>query len=488
MNYKLNFLVIFLILSGFISSDTNRQHRAVKLRAVKDSVWVYSTAKDTDMRLSLVSKPTFQPAIQPLETEVSIFVNPNKTFQTFFGIGGAITDASAEVFASLSSPKQEELLKAYYSSESGIGYSLVRTHIHSCDFSRGSYTYVSDNDKSLKTFSIEHDRKYRIPMIKRATAMANGHLPLYVSPWSPPAFMKTNQNMLRGGKLLPEYRDAWALYYAKFIKAYEKEKLPIWGLTIQNEPMATQRWESCIYSAEEERDFLKNHLGPTLEKEGLGDKKIIVWDHNRDLIVNRANTIFDDPVASKYAWGIGFHWYETWTGGEPMFSNLGNVNESYPTKNLVFTEGCNEGFDASKYQYWPNAERYGRSMINDFNNGTVAWTDWNILLDETGGPNHVKNLCFAPIHADTRTDDLIYTPSYYYIGHFSKFIRPGAKRVSTVSSRSILEATSFKNDGGKMVTVIMNSTDEKIRFQMYVESKSVSMEILPHSMQTLVYK
>ena len=278
------------------------------------------------------------------------------------------------------------------------------------------------------------------------------------------------------------------MYYAKFIKAYEKEELPIWGLTIQNEPMATQRWESCIYSAEEERDFLKNHLGPTLDKEGLGDKKIIVWDHNRDLIVNRANTIFDDPEASKYAWGIGFHWYETWTGGEPMFSNLGNVNESYPTKNLVFTEGCNEGFDASKYQYWPNAERYGRSMINDFNNGTVAWTDWNILLNETGGPNHVNNLCFAPIHADTRTDELIYTPSYYYIGHFSKFIRPGAKRVSTVSSRSILEATSFINDGGKLVTIIMNSTDKNIKYQMYVNSKSVSMEILPHAMQTLVYE
>ncbi|MDG1757260.1 MAG: glycoside hydrolase family 30 protein, partial [Bacteroidia bacterium] len=242
------------------------------------------------------------------------------------------------------------------------------------------------------------------------------------------------------------------------------------------------------YSAEEERDFLKNHLGPTLDKEGLGDKKIIVWDHNRDLIVNRANTIFDDPEASKYAWGIGFHWYETWTGGEPMFSNLGNINESYPTKNLVFTEGCNEGFDASKYQYWPNAERYGQSMINDFNNGTVAWTDWNILLDETGGPNHVNNLCFAPIHADTKTDELIYTPSYYYIGHFSKFIRPGAKRVSTVSSRSILEATSFINDGGKMVTIIMNSTDKNIKYLMYVNSKSVSMEILPHAMQTLVYE
>jgi glucosylceramidase len=127
-------------------------------------------------------------------------------------------------------------------------------------------------------------------------------------------------------------------------------------------------------------------------------------------------------------------------------------------------------------------------MINDFNNGTVAWTDWNILLDETGGPNHVNNLCFAPIHADTRTDELIYTPSYYYIGHFSKFIRPGAKRVSTVSSRSILEATSFINDGGKMVTIIMNSTDKNIKYKMYVNSKSVSMEILPHAMQTLVYE
>ncbi len=208
--------------------------------------------------------------------------------------------------------------------------------------------------------------------------------------------MKDNNDMLKGGKLLPEFYDSWALYYTKFIKAYENEEIPIWGLTIQNEPMAVQRWESCIYTAEEERDFLKSHLGPVMEKEGLGDKKIIVWDHNRDLINHRANTIFDDPEASKYAWGIGFHWYETWTGGQPMFINLGNINESYPSKNLIFTEGCNEKFDPKKYQYWPNAERYGRSMINDFNNGTVAWTDWNILLDETGGPNHVNNLCFCP--------------------------------------------------------------------------------------------
>ncbi|MEL6135206.1 MAG: glycoside hydrolase family 30 protein, partial [Bacteroidota bacterium] len=282
-------------------------------------------------------------------------------------------------------------------------------------------------------------------------------------------------------------RDTWAMYYAKFIKAYEALDIPIFGLTIQNEPMAVQRWESCIYTAEEERDFLKNHLGPTLAKEGLGDKKIIVWDHNRDLINHRANTILNDPEAAQYVWGVGFHWYETWTGGEPMFVNLDNIKESFPDKHLVFTEGCNEGFDPAKYEFWPNAERYGRSMINDFNQGTVAWTDWNILLDETGGPNHVNNLCFAPIHADTRTGELIYTPTYYYIGHFSKFVRPGAKRVSTVASRSQLMATSFLNEDGSMATIVMNASGSPATYKLMVEDQTITETIEGHAMQTLVY-
>ena len=124
---------------------------------------------------------------------------------------------------------------------------------------------------------------------------------LFVSPWSPPAFMKSNKSMLKGGFLLPEYYQSWANYYVKFIKAYEKEGIPVWGLTVQNEPSASQTWESCIYTAEQERDFLKNYLGPTLKKKQLGDKKIIVWDHNRDLVSHRANVIFSDPEASKYA-------------------------------------------------------------------------------------------------------------------------------------------------------------------------------------------
>ena len=479
---------IALLAVTFLAFAQQKNKTKQRSFSTKDkTITVYTTAENTKLRLTQTDKLSFSSSKQPLETEISVFVEPNKTFQNFMGIGGAITDASAEVFAKLSKGKQQELLNAYYDKEKGIGYSLLRTTIHSSDFSSGSYTYIKDGDKDLKTFNIEHDRQYRIPMLKEAIKTAGGKLLLYVSPWSPPAFMKSNGSMLKGGTLLPEYYQSWANYYTKFVKAYEKEGMPIWGLTVQNEPMATQTWESCVYSAEAERDFLKNFLGPTMKKEGLGDKKIVVWDHNRDLMNQRANVIFSDPEASKYAWGMGFHWYETWAGGTPMFDNVRKVHEAYPSKNLLFTEGCVEKFDAKKYQFWANGERYGTSMINDFNNGTVGWTDWNILLDQNGGPNHVGNFCFAPIHADTNSGELIYTPSYYYIGHFSKFIRPDAKRVSTAVSRSSLISTSFLNKDGKMVTVVMNQSDKSVTYNLIIATEKTVVVIPAHGIQTLVY-
>ncbi len=447
---------------------------------------VYCTSKDGNKRLALVGSYGFTKAEQPLESEVSVFVNPQKQFQTFLGIGGAITDASAEVFNKLPDAKQKELLDAYYG-EQGLDYTLMRTTIHSCDFASESYTYIDEGDKELNSFSIQHDKEFRLPMIKKALSQADSAIKVYASPWSPPAFMKGREDMLQGGKLLPKYYQSWASYYTKFIKAYEAEGVPIWGLTVQNEPMAVQTWESCIYTAEEERDFVKNYLGPTLQAEGLQDKKVVVWDHNRDLISHRANTILGDPEAAKYVWGVGFHWYETWAGGDPLWDNLRNVKESFPNKQLLFTEGCNEKFDADEYQRWSNAERYGKSMINDFNCGTVGWTDWNILLDQNGGPNHVGNYCFAPIHGDINTGELIYTPAYYYIGHFSKFIRPGAKRVSTTTSFSQLISTSFINNDGKMVTVVMNESEEEMDYNLIVEGACASVSISPRSIQTLIY-
>lgn len=450
------------------------------------SITVYSTADSAGIRLARTGILQFGDLDKTLETRVYVFVNPGRTFQTILGIGGAITDAAAETFAKLPEPQQSEILQKYYDPEKGIGYTLARTNINSCDFSSDSYTYVNEGDKELKSFNISHDLKYKIPLIKKANAATGNRLTLFASPWSPPAFMKDNNNMLHGGKLKPDYYRSWALYYTKFIKSYEKEGVPVWGISIQNEPMATQTWESCIYSAEEERDFLKNFLGPVIEKEGLSDKKIIVWDHNRDLMVQRAQAIFDDPAASKYAWGMGFHWYEDWSGGLQMYNNVQLVSSAYPDKHLLFTEGCRGPFDAKRYYAWDLGESYGRSMINDFNNGAVGWTDWNILLDETGGPNHVGNFCFAPVHADLKTGELIYTNSYYYIGHFSKFVRPGAKRISCASSRSALLTTAFINEDGKVAVIVMNQGDSRITYNLCFGLRSAAVTIQPHSIQTLV--
>lgn len=449
-------------------------------------VMVYTTADSSNNRLSLTDTLEFAEKGQPFENEITVFVDPSKTFQTFFGVGAALTDASAETFYKLPKATQQELLKAYFDKKDGIGYTVARTNINSCDFSSDMYTYVQEGDKELKSFNITHDQKYKIPFIKEAMTAAGGKLNLFASPWSPPAFMKDNNDMLQGGKLKTDFYDSWALYYTKFIKEYEKAGVPVWGISVQNEPMAKQRWESCIYTAQEETDFLKKHLGPTMEKEGLKEKKIIVWDHNRDLIYQRAQTYFNDPEAAKYIWGIGFHWYEDWSGGTPMYENLRRVHEAYPDKNIFFTEGCAESFDSSRYNAWVLGEEYGRSMINDFNNGMVGFTDWNILLDETGGPNHVQNFCFAPVHGDTRTGKLIYTNAYYYIGHFSKFIQPGAKRVAATATRSQLLTTAFRNEDGKLVVVVMNQGSINTPYSLWINGKAAQTVAPPHSISTLV--
>ncbi|HEX2607408.1 MAG TPA: glycoside hydrolase family 30 protein [Flavisolibacter sp.] len=487
-----HFLLGACIVSLAACSPTGE--KPLTLGAAKDTydpagkpIVVYRTADSGNLRLTLTDTLQFADFGQPKETQPCVFVDPNRSFQTFIGIGGALTDASAETFAKLPKDKQQEFITAYYDQKKGIGYSLARTNIHSCDFSSGSYTYVKEGDKTLSTFSIDHDRQYRIPFIKQAIAAAGGKLTLFASPWSPPAYMKDNNDMLHGGKLKPEFYQTWANYYTKFIRAYEKEGIPIWGLTIQNEPMATQTWESCVFTGEEERDFLKKYLGPTLAKDGLGSKKIIAWDHNRDLVYQRATTLLSDPEAAKYAWGIGFHWYEDWSGADQVYDNIRRVEESFPDKNILFTEGCNGPFDMSKIQDWKLGERYGKSMINDFNNGTVGWTDWNVLLDEKGGPNHVKNYCFAPLHADTRTGSLIYTNAYYYIGHFSKFIRPGAKRIVSSASRSPLLTTAFMNTDGSIAVVVMNTGDKEMPFHLWLKGKAAATRCLPHSIMTLIF-
>ncbi len=447
---------------------------------------IYTTAKNTDLRITKTGTQGFTDAKQPVETQSCIFVDSHRKFQTVLGIGSALTDAAAETFYKLPENLQNELLTSFFDKEKGIGYTFARTNINTCDFSSDSYTYVQENDSALSSFDIAHDRKFRIPFIKKSIAAAGGKLPLLISPWSPPAWMKDNNSMLHGGSLLPQFRNAWANYFVKFIQAYEAENIPVFALTVQNEPMAKQTWESCIFTAKQEADFVRDYLAPTLIKSGYQDKKIIIWDHNRDLVFQRANDVLNDTLAAKYIWGVGYHWYETWTGCKMMFDNVRDVHESFPEKHLLFTEGCVEKFNFNKLSDWDLGEKYGYSIINDFNNGVEGWLDWNILLDEKGGPNHAGNFCYAPVIADTRSNKLIYTNIYYYIGQFSKFVHPGARRIISSSNRTDLLATAFQNPDNKIVVVVMNKSKKNMNYHLFINSQETVISSLPNSISTIL--
>jgi len=412
-------------------------------------------------------------------SDTVITIDPKKTYQSMMGFGGAFTEAAAVTLNKMSPELQSEVIRKYYSQEEGIGYNIGRVHIHSCDFALGNYTYVDDHDTSLKSFNIDHDHELILPLIKEAIKEHGQPISILASPWSPPHWMKSNNEMNNGGSLLPAYYGPWAAYYVAFIKAYEAAGVPIWGITVQNEPAAVQVWDSCIYSSQEERDFVKDYLGPTMHAAGLAEKKILICDHNRDIMVERAQTVLSDPEAAKYVWGTGFHWYVS-----EAFENVGQVHELFPDKHLLFTEGCQEG--GVHLGDWSTGERYGRNMIGDFNNWCEGYLDWNIVLDETGGPNHVNNLCDAPIICDTLHNELHYNSSYYYIGHFSKYVKSEAKRIYSECGLTDMHTVAFINPDGTIIVIVMNEGEEARELSLQLDGGTINMGLEGHSISTWI--
>ena len=420
-------------------------------------------------------------SVDALESSAaSLWVNPDIAFQEIEGFGGAFTESAACVWKGLDESAQADVLRAYFSRSSGHGYTLCRLHMNSCDFSLGNYAHAEvPDDHTLEHFSIERDRQALLPFIQAAQRMADTSLKLLASPWSPPAWMKSNGQMNAGGTLLPQYRATWAQCFVKFIQAYAKEGVDVWGVTVQNEPMAVQRWDSCIYSAEAERDFVRDHLGPALADAGLGHVRIVIWDHNRDAMVERASVVLSDPEAARYVWGTGFHWYV-----EDHFDHVQLVHDAWPDKKLLFTEGCQEGGPHSGE--WAVGERYARSMLNDLNRWTCGWIDWNLLLDAQGGPNHVGNYCSAPLLADTQKERVLEQPVYAYIGHFSRFILPGAHRILSAATRQVLECTAFRNPDGSVVVVVMNRSEEPQDFHVNVRGLQWPVQLPARAIASLL--
>lgn len=443
-----------------------------------DKVRVIRTAKNTSDRLTEKEPLMIKHEGTGANT---LIINENKTYQKIIGFGGAFTEAASYVLSKMDKDKQKEIIKKYFDINDGLGYCLGRVHINSCDFALENYTYVEENDVELKTFDIKREKRWVIPFIKAAEAARKDTISLLASPWSPPGFMKSNSEMNNGGKLLNEYMDAWAKYYVKFIKAMRAEKINVQAITVQNEPAAVQVWDSCIYTYGEERDFVKNYLGPALEKAGLQDIKIYIWDHNRDIILERAEGVLKDPKAYKYVYGIANHWYCS-----EEFENLSKVHEMFPEKHMLFSEGCQEG--GVHLGSWDTGERYGRNIIGDFNNWQEGFIDWNLILDEKGGPNHVGNFCDAPVIADTKMQKLHYNSSYYYIGQFSRYVKPGAVRIEvTAQGTSKLQKIAFKNEDDSIVLIVMNETDEEENIDIKLKEKYINYTFKEHSIATFIF-
>ena len=458
---------------------------------------IYVTTKDTDKRISEVNlSECTSNASGWIPTTLTL--NPSKTYQTFEGFGGALTESSGYVLSRLPEAVRKQAIDAYYNMETGNGYRLARIHMNSCDFSLKNWACVPEKDETLESFSMEQTDKYITPLaseVQKSAWACSSDVRFLLSPWSPPTWMKDNNDMNHGGHLLPQYWELWAKCFVKFIQKMSERGIKISFVTIQNEPAAVQTWDSCEYSAAEEGKFAGQYLGPALEKAGLGDVKIYIWDHNRDLALERLEESLKAEGASKYVAGLAFHWYS----GD-QYNNIKTIAEKYPQIDIMFTEGCVEG--GPRNGAWFTGERYAHNIINDLKSGTTKWIDWNIVLDMQGGPNHVGNYCDAPILADEKNGIIHLQSSYYYIGHFSRFIQPGAVRVeskitsmmtpATVSGHLTDEAETlaFKNPDGSIALVITNRTEADLVFTFKIqgEENASLYKIPPRSIQTWILK
>lgn len=440
---------------------------------------------------------------------VQVEILPDQKFQNIQGFGGAFTESSAYLLNQLSSDKRDEILKAYFS-ENGANYSLTRTHINSCDFSLTNYSYAPlEGDTALSSFSIDEDGDDIIPMIKDAQAISKDGFRVVSSPWTAPPWMKDNKTWF-GGKLLPEYYATWAKFFSKYIKAYEKEGIPIWAITVENEPLGNgANWESMHYTPHEMADFIKEHLAPQLKRDSI-DVNILVYDQNRGKEMDEwIEVLLKDPEVLENIYGTAVHWYTSTYKYYP--ESLNEAHDLAPNKHVIHTEGCIDaevphwkedkwywqkeatdwGFDwapeedkADHPKYVPTY-RYARDIIGCMNNWVEGWIDWNMVLDTKGGPNHAKNWCIAPIIVNPDTDEIYYTPLYYVLSHFSKFIRPGATRIGWNMTESELMLTAFQNPDGSYVVVALNMSDKPIAYSLKIGDKDAVIEIAAQGLQTI---
>lgn len=488
---KLTGFAIAILL--FMSCNYNKKQWAIT---------VYETAAD-GKQLAIITD------FQNTEKFSIIKILPEQEFQTITGFGGSFTEASAYLLNQISKENRDKIIKAYFADD-GARYSLTRTHINSCDFSLKNYAYAPEKDLKLDNFSIDEDRDDIIPFIKDAMAVSTDGFKIVSSPWTAPPWMKDNKNWV-GGKLLPEFYDTWALYFSKYIAAYKKEGINVWGITVENEPLGNgNNWESMIFTPDEMNHFVQQHLGPKLRTD-FPEVKILNYDQNRgEELIQWADVTYGNEESHKYFDGFAIHWYGSTYDWFP--ESLQHTHNLAPDKHIINTEACidaqvphwnDDAWYWSKeatdwgWDWAPEDQkhlhpkyvpvyRYARNIIGSLNNWVDGWIDWNMVLDTQGGPNWFENWCVAPVIVDPDKDAVYFTPLYYTLAHFSKFIRPGAKRIGFENTDEQLMVTAAKNLDGSIAVVVLNMEDKPKTFHVMLGNKKAQISIDAKAIQTLI--
>jgi len=491
------FKIIFCLLLVIFAVGCNTS-------AEKLNVQVYETSASGN---NLVQLDNFSDATN--ENRIQVVLQPKQTKQTITGFGGSFTEASAYLLNKLSKKNRDSIIEAYFG-ESGAKYSLTRTHMNSSDFSLSNYSYTPvEDDKELKSFSIQEDLDDIIPMIKDAMDVSKDGFKILSSPWTASPWMKDNKNYV-GGKLLPKYYDTWALFFSKYVTAYKNEGIDIWGFTVENEPLGNgNNWESMHYTPDEMTNFVQHHLGPQLRHD-YPDVKILGYDQNREHLNEWVDSQYKNEETSSYFDGTAIHWYASTYHFYP--EELQYAHKKSPNKYLIQSEGCVDS-EIPKWKddawYWKKeatdwgwdwapekdkplhpkyapVNRYARDIIGCLNNYVDGWIDWNMVLNKQGGPNWFKNWCVAPVIVDENADEIYFTPLYYVMSHFSRFIRPEAKVFKVNYSDKDLMISAAVNIDGSITVVVFNEKENLKKINLTLNNKSVTIDVKGQSLQTIV--
>ncbi len=452
-----------------------------------DEIRVWSTSSDLRDRM------TEKPGITWVESAASttpargaslVVVDANRAYQTLLGLGASLESTTCSNLFRIPEAERERVMDLLVNPRTGIGMNLMRVCMGTSDFTGDPWYSYDDlpaggTDPGLEHFSIEKDRSHVLPMLQLARKR-NADLLFFASPWSPPGWMKSNGTLI-GGTLLPQWYSAYAQYFVRFIQAYEAEGIPIHAVTVQNEPGVdrakekNKKWHypSCGWTGEQERDFIRDHLGPALRKAGL-KTRIWCYDHNYNLEpkgddpgLAYPRAILRDPAAAAFVDGVAFHGYE----GKP--EGMSTFHREFPEHPVHFTEG-------SVFAIWG-----ARDLIDRLRNDAVSYNAWVMILDEKGRPNNgpfPATRAILRLHSDTLQMEELF--EYYCYGQFMKFLPRGAVRVESTPGSGEFHNVAFRTPDGALVLVTANTADAAQRFTVREGPRAFSAELGPKSVAT----